>query len=182
MRPPGTTRDGERTGAEGPAAQEGHEPAAKEEGARDAPAAAVEPDASAAPSNGPATLPDRAGEEGVESATESGGSPHPAEECAEPPVEGERAEPQVPAPQVPAPQVRTPPKMDVTDLDWQAIRRAVDPPAIRSRMKSVVERMEALLDQAGGPGLMFDAFRESADDRAILVPTLRNEAPLWFVG
>jgi len=72
--------------------------------------------------------------------------------------------------------------MDVTDLDWQAIRRAVDPPAIRSRMKSVVERMEALLDQAGGPGLMFDAFRESADDRAILVPTLRNEAPLWFVG
>jgi hypothetical protein len=36
-------------------------------------------------------------------------------------------------------------------------------------MRQTVERMETLLDQAGGPGLLFDSDRADADDRAIRV-------------
>jgi hypothetical protein len=77
---------------------------------------------------------------------------------------------------------RTPPVVDVRDLAWADVRERVDPGAVRARMRQTVERLEALLDQDGGPGLLFDADRADADDRAIQVRTLDDAAPLWFIG
>jgi Calcineurin-like phosphoesterase len=75
-----------------------------------------------------------------------------------------------------------PPVVDVRELDWQTVKTAVDPAAIRARMRAIVERMEALLDRAHGPGLLFDADRAYADDRAIRVAALDPARPLWIVG
>ena len=72
--------------------------------------------------------------------------------------------------------------VDVDDLDWNAVRAAVDAPAIRARMLFVVQQMEALLDAAGGAGLLFDGDREHADDRAIRVGAMDTTSPLWIVG
>jgi hypothetical protein len=74
--------------------------------------------------------------------------------------------------------------VDVHDLDWPAVRAAVDAPAIRSRMFLVVQQMEALLDAAGGPAMLFDADREHADDRAIRIRGTESAGPgpLWIVG
>jgi len=74
------------------------------------------------------------------------------------------------------------PVVAVRDLDWQAIRRAANAPAIRARMHVAVERMETLLDSAGGPGMLFDADRADDADRAIQVSTLASESPLWIIG
>ena len=75
-----------------------------------------------------------------------------------------------------------PPVVDVRELDWKAVGSAVDPAAIRARMRAIVERMEALLDRADGPGLLFDADRDHAEDRAIKVAALDLACPLWIVG
>ncbi len=75
-----------------------------------------------------------------------------------------------------------PPVVDVRELDWKAVSSAVDPAAIRARMRGIVERMEALLDRADGPGLLFDADRNHAEDRAIKVAALDLACPLWIVG
>jgi hypothetical protein len=72
--------------------------------------------------------------------------------------------------------------VEVRELDWQAVRGAVSPAAIRARMRSIVERMEALLDRAAGPGLLFDADRTGAEDRAIRVTILDVARPLWIIG
>jgi hypothetical protein len=72
--------------------------------------------------------------------------------------------------------------IDVRELDWKAVSSAVDPAAIRARMRGIVERMEALLDRADGPGLLFDADRNHAEDRAIKVAALDLACPLWIVG
>jgi hypothetical protein len=42
--------------------------------------------------------------------------------------------------------------------------------------------MEALLDSADGPGLLFDSDRASAADRAIQVSMLDEKSPLWIIG
>jgi len=106
---------------------------------------------------------------------------------APPGVQNELA-PEAPAaaaepPTPPAPPA-VPPVVDVADLDWEAVRLAVDPGAIRARMRATVERMEALLDRAGGPGLLFDADRADPRDRAIQLRPDRvdPDTPLWFVG
>jgi hypothetical protein len=70
----------------------------------------------------------------------------------------------------------------VRDLDWESIRKAVDPESIRARMRDAVERMEALLDRAGGPGMLFDNDRAHAADRAIQVSTTDDASPLWIIG
>lgn len=70
----------------------------------------------------------------------------------------------------------------VDDLNWQAIRQAVDAPAIRARIRPIVERMETLLDRAGGPGLLFDGDREHSVDRAIRVSVADDARPLWIIG
>ena len=84
-----------------------------------------------------------------------------------------------PEPATPPPAVL--PVVDVDWLDWDAIRRAVNPRPIRARMRDTVERLEALLDRDGGPGLLFDEHRASPDDRAIAVPSF-DDTPTWFIG
>ena len=74
------------------------------------------------------------------------------------------------------------PAVEVRDLDWQLIRTAVDAKAIRARMRAAVERMEALLDSVGGPGMLFDGDREHAGDRAIRVSAKDGASPLWIIG
>ncbi|WP_375429533.1 metallophosphoesterase [uncultured Sphingomonas sp.] len=74
------------------------------------------------------------------------------------------------------------PVVEVENLDWRAVRRSVDPRAIRSRMRDTVEAFEALLDRADGPGLLFDSDRANAADRAIQVCDLSPEVPVWIIG
>ncbi len=74
------------------------------------------------------------------------------------------------------------PVVDVVDLDWDAVRRAADPAAVRARLPEAVDRLEALLDREGGPGFLFDADRAAPDDRAIRVVGDDPARPLWFVG
>jgi Calcineurin-like phosphoesterase len=74
------------------------------------------------------------------------------------------------------------PVVAVRELDWQAIRTAVDAQAIRARMRAAVERMETLLDRAGGPGMLFDSDREHSADRAVRVSALGDASPLWIIG
>ncbi|HEX8374392.1 MAG TPA: metallophosphoesterase, partial [Geminicoccaceae bacterium] len=94
----------------------------------------------------------------------------------------------VPPPEEAPPTVQPPavlPVVDVHEFDWAAVRDAVDAPAIRARMRAIVERMEGLLDSAGGPGMLFDADRADAADRAIKVSAVDAAAtagPLWIVG
>jgi hypothetical protein len=83
-----------------------------------------------------------------------------------------------PEPHVPA----VPPVVDVVDLDWEAVAAAVRPAEVRARARETVERLEAILDLAAGPGLLFDEHRATPDDRAIHVAALDGAAPLWFVG
>ena len=59
---------------------------------------------------------------------------------------------------------------------------ATDPAAIRARMRGIVKRLEALLDRADGPGLLFDADRNHAEDRVIKVAAPDLACPLWIVG
>lgn len=82
----------------------------------------------------------------------------------------------------PAPVLEFPPAIEVRDLDWQLIRTAVDAEAVRARMRAAVERMEALLNRAGGPGMLFDGDREHASDRAIRVSAPDPASPLWIIG
>jgi hypothetical protein len=70
----------------------------------------------------------------------------------------------------------------VRDLDWEAIRRAVDRPAIAARMSGSVERLEALLERDGGPGMLFDADRTDPSDRAIRIAAVSETDPLWIIG
>ncbi|WP_375457741.1 metallophosphoesterase [uncultured Enterovirga sp.] len=72
--------------------------------------------------------------------------------------------------------------VDVTELDWAAIRARVDPPAIRARMRATVEGVEALLDRAGGPGMLFDPDRANPSDRAIQVKAGAEAGPTWIIG
>ncbi len=72
--------------------------------------------------------------------------------------------------------------MEVRELDWAAIRQAVNPSAIRGRMSEAVERMETLFDGEGGPVMMFDPDRQHANDRAIRVSSMEDEGPLWIIG
>ena len=99
-------------------------------------------------------------------------------------VDAEQRDPrdiaQAVAPARPVPPVL--PVVDVADLDWGAVHGRVNPGAVRARLREVVERMEALLDRDGGPGLLFDADRADANDRAIRVADLDPAVPLWIVG
>ena len=74
------------------------------------------------------------------------------------------------------------PIIDVTEFSWEAVREAVDPGAIRARMRSIVERMEELLDRARGPGMLFDSDRADPLDRAIRVFGNKATGPLWIIG
>ena len=75
-----------------------------------------------------------------------------------------------------------PPPVAVRDLDWQAIRSAVRPEPLRERMHDTVARMENLLDRAAGPGMLFDADRADANDRAIRTSASDDSRPRWIIG
>ena len=49
-------------------------------------------------------------------------------------------------------------------------------------MRATVEGFEVVLDQAGGPGLLFDGDRADAHDQAIQVGEVDPTAPLWIIG
>src|SRR4051794_36749297 len=72
--------------------------------------------------------------------------------------------------------------VEVKDLDWQGVRNAVNPSSIRANMRSIVERMEALLDRADGPGMLFDNDRADPADKVIQVSAIDSASPLWIVG
>lgn len=76
------------------------------------------------------------------------------------------------------------PLVAVADLDWQKIRDAsLAAPAIRARMRGIVEQMETLLDSVRGPGLLFDDSRASPTDRAIQIRDTPDAAEgLWLIG
>jgi len=86
-----------------------------------------------------------------------------------------------PAPDV-VPVPRILPVVDVDDLDWSAVRDHVDPAQVRARMRTTVERLEALLDEAPRPGLLFDDDRADANDRAVRVRQLDPDSPIWVIG
>jgi hypothetical protein len=83
--------------------------------------------------------------------------------------------------QRPAPDAR-PIIEDVHDLDWEAVRQAVARAIDRSRLRGTVEAFETLLDQEGGPSLLFDGDRANADDQVIQVRQVDEAAPLWIIG
>ena len=109
------------------------------------------------------------------------GAPSPLADEHEAPadVHEASAEPPPPGPVLPP---AVPEIVEVERLDWDAVLCAVDPGAVRARIRATVECMEGLLDRDGGPGLLFDADRDGAADRAIRVRALEIETPLWFVG
>jgi len=74
------------------------------------------------------------------------------------------------------------PAVQVGDLDWAAIRSAVDVPAIHARMPAIVARLEAQLDELGASGMLFDADRADAGDRAPRVSAPQAATPLWIIG
>ena len=49
-------------------------------------------------------------------------------------------------------------------------------------MRDTVEAAEALLDRAGGPGLLFDSDRTHVGDRAIRVAEVDAAGSLWIIG
>ena len=72
--------------------------------------------------------------------------------------------------------------VEVEGLDWQAVRNAINPTSIRANMRLTVERMEALLDRADGPGMLFDSDRADPADQVIQVSVVDAASPLWIVG
>lgn len=72
--------------------------------------------------------------------------------------------------------------VDVEDLDWTAIRAAIEVARDRSEMRAPVEQLEKLFDQGGGPGMMFDADRSDANDRVIRVKDIPADSPVWIIG
>jgi Calcineurin-like phosphoesterase len=74
------------------------------------------------------------------------------------------------------------PIVEIRELDWLTIGRAVDAANIRARMSGIVEQMETLLDRPAGPGLLFDGDREHSADRALRVSTNDNDGALWIIG
>ena len=113
-------------------------------------------------------------------AAQSDAAPTRPEASGKPPADEEAvADPSV---SVAETSVAIPPVVDVRELDWAAVHEAVCPTAIRARMRATVEAFEALLDRAEGPGLLFDADRADARDRAIQVRAFDPATPLWIIG
>jgi len=105
----------------------------------------------------------------------------PAAQPAKDEAGGPAAAPVEPPPATVAPDA-VPVVIDVHDLDWPAVGEAVTRAMERSGMRATVEGFEALLDQDGGPGLMFDNDRAQADDQTIKVGEFDASAPLWIIG
>lgn len=92
----------------------------------------------------------------------------------------------VPLPALPHPDAEGPlpiqSVIDVHDIDWCALRSRIDIGGIRSRMPDTIVRMENLLNQPAGAGMLFDADRTSSANKAIQVSHVGNNQPLWIIG
>ena len=104
----------------------------------------------------------------------------PAGECGWPEIAAEEASAGESS-EAPVP-VGIPSVEDVHELDWTAVREAVSPARLRSRIRATVEAFEALLDREEGPGLLFDDHRADSGDQAVQVMDIDPAAPLWIVG
>lgn len=72
--------------------------------------------------------------------------------------------------------------IDVEDLDWDALRRAVAEPVAGERAKEIIQRIEERLARGPSLGLAFDDFRAGPADRVIQVTGEYELGPVWFVG
>src|SRR5436309_801980 len=73
------------------------------------------------------------------------------------------------------------PVIEIDDLDWPALCHLIKAGGIRARIQNTVCEMDTLLARPGGPKMLFDGYRSSPTDRAILIADV-GEAPLWIVG
>ena len=87
-----------------------------------------------------------------------------------------------PTPPAPSPPAALPEIENVDDLDWQLVEAAVSRTVDRSRMRTIVEGFEALLDGPQGPNLLFDQYRGDPHDQTIRVDTIDPYAPMWIIG
>lgn len=72
--------------------------------------------------------------------------------------------------------------VEVRDLDWRAIRAAVEHPIRGDRAERVIERMEERLAGRGPVGLAFEEFAAGPADQAIQVTDDWPLSEVWFVG
>jgi hypothetical protein len=70
--------------------------------------------------------------------------------------------------------------VEIDNLDWAALRGFAGGGDIRTRIGSIIERMEVFLDDPTTP-MLFDANRRFAHDRAIHITSVGDSA-LWFIG
>jgi hypothetical protein len=108
-------------------------------------------------------------------------SPNEAQPAAPVDLATIEVEQQLAAEQIGTPPPPIPPVVDVNDLDWVRIGAALEPGALRARMRDTVERIEALFDSESGAQMLFDDHRESRSDRALRLAHISDE-PLWFIG
>ena len=74
------------------------------------------------------------------------------------------------------------PVVNVMDLDWEAIHRAVERALDLRDMRNVIERVEELLGRDDALPMLFDTDRADRNDRVIRVAELPANSPLWFIG
>jgi len=117
-----------------------------------------------------------------EAALIPGGKPEQQNPVLEEPPVPVAAAPETPAAAVDPVPAAIPAVIEVEDLDWAAVGQAVAQSKDRSRIRATVEGFEALLDQGGGPGLLFDRDRAKPDDQTIKVGELDPTLPLWIIG
>jgi hypothetical protein len=122
----------------------------------------------------------------TEGAAAGGGDPGAGEPSADEavPADAGPAEPAPAAPpagEAPAPGPPEPRIVEVRDLDWEAVRRAVSTPWDDARAEATIGRMEDRLAGGGPLGLAFEEHASGPDDRALWVSE-DPEGDVWFVG
>lgn len=99
---------------------------------------------------------------------------------------GEHVRPAEPGPPAPPAGPATAPHtgpcvVEVRDLDWDALRRAVTAPFSDARAEAILARMEDRLAGGAPLGLAFEEHAASPADRALQVSADPGE-PVWFIG
>ena len=74
------------------------------------------------------------------------------------------------------------PVIDVADLDWSAVEKALSRNYLLSRMPRIASDFQQLLEREAGCGMLFDLDRSDLQDKAIQVTKVDAEYPLWFIG
>ncbi len=105
--------------------------------------------------------------------------PAPDAAPAEPAEEAEPASPAEEPAADPGPSLSV---LEVRDLDWRAIRAAVEHPLAGDAAERVIGRMEERLEGGGPIGLAFEEHAAGPDDRAIHITDRWPAGEVWFVG